>query len=134
MSSFGRRSYLGQCRRERRVVHEDAAAAVIQEIEQLLSDVAVVHVERCDTGLVRPEHAFEVLVAVVQVDAEVVLTGFVSVEKLPTDGVRDASADQIVGETTCAFGDVAPGPRCSPPYDAWTIGNRSGERLVNVWL
>ena len=64
-------------RREARVVHDRARARVAEEVDQLFVDVAVVDVERRGPRLVGPEHPFEVLDAVVEVERDVVLTGLV---------------------------------------------------------
>ena len=70
-------AHLGERRCERGVVDDRLRAGVGEQVEQLLGDVAVVHVERCDPRLERAEHRLEVLVAVVEVDGEVVLARLV---------------------------------------------------------
>jgi hypothetical protein len=62
-------------------VHDDGAGlGVVEQVEQFLGHVAVVDVERGDPGLERSEHRLEVLVAVVEVDREVVLPALVAGE------------------------------------------------------
>ena len=123
---------LGQRRSEGFVVDEHAAAAVLQQVKQFLGDVAVVHVERRDAGLVCAEHAFEILVAVVEIDAEVVLTGLVIVEKLPADRVRHTAADQIIGQATGTVCHLTPRPGPVPPDNARAVRNRSGKGFMDV--
>src|SRR5690606_27484663 len=62
------------------VVEEGARPRVAQQVEQLLVDVAVIDVQRSGARLVAAEHPLEVLVAVVEVDREVVLAGLVAGE------------------------------------------------------
>ncbi len=70
----------GDPRRELGVVDQRAGLGVGEQVDQLLLDVAVVDVERRHPGAVAADHRLEVLVAVAQVDAEVVLAGLVAGE------------------------------------------------------
>ena len=65
--------HLGQRRREPAVHDDGRGAGVVEQVAQLLGDVAVVDVERRDPGLERSRASLEVLVAVVEVDGQVVL-------------------------------------------------------------
>ena len=49
-----------------------------QQVVQFLGDVAVVDVERCHPCLERAEHGLQVLVAVVQIDGQMVLAALVA--------------------------------------------------------
>ena len=69
--------HLGECGREAGVDDDRPGRRVGQQVVQLFGDVAIVDVERADAGLQRPEHRLQVLVAVVQVDREMVLTALV---------------------------------------------------------
>ena len=62
------------------MVDHAPGSAVVQEVAELLGHIAVVHVERGDAGSVRAEHPLDVLVAVVQVEGEVVLAGLPPLE------------------------------------------------------
>ncbi len=58
------------------VVHDRLGGGVGQQVDQFVGDVTVVDVERRDPGVEGPEHAFQVFVAVSQVQREVALTRF----------------------------------------------------------
>ena len=75
----------GELRRELAVEDHGACVGVVEEVPQLLLDVAIVHVDRDRTELERGEHPFEVLDAVVQVQRDVVARA-------------DAAAGEHVGE------------------------------------
>ena len=122
--------HLGERRGERGLVDDRLRPGVGEEVEQLLGDVAIVHVERCDPRLERAEHRFEVLVAVVEVDREVVLARLVSGELSTLDDLAEAPVQQRVREASRAVVDL--GPRQSPVAedDALSIGDRGGDCLM----
>ena len=101
------RQQLGERRRETRVHDDRGGARVAQQVQQFPGDVAVVHVERGDPRLQRPEHALEVLVAVVEVDRQMVLTGLVSLERRPLDPAAEPLVDEVVGEPPGPVGHLA---------------------------
>ena len=61
-----------ELRRELAVEHDRLGVGVVEEVAQLVLDVAVVHVDRHRAELERGEHALEVLDAVVEVERDVV--------------------------------------------------------------
>ncbi len=80
------------------VVDQRGGAGVQQQVEQLFLHVAVVHVHRGDPGAIAGNHRLEVLVAVAQVDAEVVLTRLVPGEVSPFGVAAQALLDEVVGD------------------------------------
>lgn len=70
-----------QCQRQRGsepgVVHDGIRAGVVEQVHQLVGDVAVVDVEGRHPGLVRTDHRFDELVAIGQVQPEVALSQLV---------------------------------------------------------
>ena len=83
--------HLGERRCEDGVHDHGPCAGVLEQVAQLLGDVAVVHVERCATRLPRAQHRLEVLGTVVQVERHVVLTrrpGVVDGTALAQSGVE----------------------------------------------
>ena len=88
-------------------MHDDRRRLrIAQQVQQFARDVAVVDVERGDPRLERAEHALEVLVAVVEVDREVVLARLVSLELRPLDAASEALVDEVVREPPGPLGHV----------------------------
>ncbi len=110
------------------------ARASRQQVAQLVGDVAVVDVERGDPRLERAEHRLEVLVAVVQVDAEVVLPALVVGQVGTLDVAPEALAEEVVGQPPGALGDLSPrsaggrGRRGTPRPDGWRRSPRGPPR------
>ena len=61
-----------ELRRELPMEHDGTHVGVVEEIAQLVFDVAVVHVDRDGAQLERRDHDFEVLVGVVEVTGDVI--------------------------------------------------------------
>ena len=123
-------AHLGERRRERGVVDDRLRAGVGEQVLQLLGDVAVVDVERREPGLERAEHRLEVLVAVVEVDREVVLPRLVAGEPLALDDGAEAAGEQRVREPPRAIGDLGPREPPVAEHDALAVRDRRGDRLV----
>ena len=117
-------AYLGERRRERRVVDDAPRAGVGQQVLQLLGDVAVVHVERRDPCLVGAEHALEVLGAVVEVEGEVVLTGLVWGQLVALGTEAKAPVEQRIGEASRAVAELSVGESTVTGDDAGSVGPR----------
>ncbi len=114
-------------------MHDDGAGlAVVQQVAQLLGHVAVVDVEGRHPGLQRPEHRLEVLVAVVQVDRQVVLAALVPGEVGALGVHAEALLDQVVGQPACPFGDVRPRVPAITEHQAVGIGSRRRDGLVDL--
>ena len=128
----------GQRRGERRVVDDRLRARVAQQVLELLGHVAVVDVERREACLVRAEHAFDVLVAVVQVERQVVLTAQVVVEHRGAVGRRafghgaESPVDQGVRESTGPVADLGVGEASVAEDDALPIGHGRLDGLVHL--
>ena len=124
--------HLGQPLGEGRVEDDRRGAGVVEQVAQLLGDVAVVHVERRDPGLVGAEHRLDVLVAVVEVAGEVVLPALVPAERAPLGVGAEPGADQVVGQPVGALGHLAVGEPSVAPHDALAVGDGGADRVVHV--
>ncbi len=109
--------------------HDRPRVGVGQQVLQFLGDVAVVDVQRPDPGLERPEHRLEVLVAVVQVDRQVVLPALVVGELGPFDVAAEPATEQVVRQPPGAFGDVGPGQPDVAEHETFRVGTRVADRL-----
>ncbi len=121
--------HLGERRRELRVHDDRRRPGVVEQVAQLLGDVAVVDVERGDAGLQAAEHRLEVLVAVVQVDGEVVLAGLVAGKVGPLGVAAEPGADEVVGQPVGALGDVGPGQPAVAEHEALGVGAQGGDAV-----
>ena len=88
------------------VVQEGPRLRIVQEVDEFLVDVAVVDVERRHPRFVRAEHSLRKLVAVVEVDPQVVLTAAPVVESLALGVAAETAFDEQVRETPGAAGEV----------------------------
>ena len=122
----------GEHRRELGVHDDRRRLRVAQQVQQFAGDVAVVDVERSDPRLQRAEHALEVLVAVVEVDREVVLARLVSFELRPLDAAAEALVDEVVGEPPGPLGHLRPREPPIAEHQALVVGPRGRDRLVHV--
>ena len=109
----------GERGREVGFVHHGLQVGVGEEVAQLVLDVAVVHVHRHRAQLERGEHAFEVLVAVVEPEADVV-----------------AGADAVRGEHMRQPGralvEVAVGEAHVAEHDRLAVGHGVGHRFEEI--
>ena len=104
-------------------VHDDRRGACVgQEVAQLCGDVPVVDVERGDARLERAEHRLEVLVAVVQVDPEVVLPALVAGQVGALDAAAQPVVDEHVGQPAGPLGDRSPGQPAVAEHQAFIVG------------
>ncbi len=124
--------HLGERRRELGVHDDRGGPRIVEQVAQLLGDVAVVDVERRDTGLERAEHRLEVLVAVVQVDREVVLAALVAGELRPLGVHAEPGVDQVVGQAPRALGHV--GPREPAVAEDEALLRRVGVAAIASWM
>ena len=80
------------------MVDEGPRPGVVEEVAQLLADVAVVHVERGHPGPEGAQHPLEVLVAVVEGQARVVLAGLVAGQLVRAGADAQPSPVQVGGQ------------------------------------
>ena len=129
-ASGERRQDLGQRRGEAAVVDDRRRVGVVEQVAQLVGDVAVVHVEGGGARLGGPQHALEVGVRVRQVQGDVI------VGRRPRIAVREPSppADAVgaeeVRDASGPVGDLGPGPGPPPPEEAGAVRDLGGDRLV----
>ena len=112
------------------MVHDRLGPAVEQDVAKLLGDVPVVDVDADRPGLGGAQEGLQVLVAVVEVEGDVV------VRRLPalTCRERPVRAEpgfaQHGGEPPAAVGDVAPAEATVAPHQALALGDLGRDRLV----
>ena len=116
--------HLGEDRRERGVEDEGTGLRVLEQVTQLLADVAVVDVERRDAGPVRAEHGLEVLVAVVEGERDVVLARLPSRQPLALVVRPQPAAVQVGGQAARPLGQLRVGEAPVAPDDALPVGYR----------
>ncbi len=114
------------------VVDEGPAAGVVEQVEQLVLDVAVVDVERRHPGPEGAEHGLQVLVAVVEVDAQVVLAGLVAGEPVPLGVGAQAPGPQIGGQAAAAVRQVGEGQADVAPDQRGAVGVDRGHRVEHL--
>ena len=78
------------------------------------------------------EHRLEVLVAVVQVDRQVVLAALVTGERRSLDMAAEAAVDQVVGQPAGALGDVGPGETAIAEHEALGVGPCLADRFQDL--
>ena len=126
-----RGQHLRQGRCEHAVHHDRSGGGVVQQVPELVGDVAVVHVERRHPGLERAEHRLEVLVAVVQVHADVVLAALPVLQLGSFDMASEALRLEVVRQPAGPVGHVVPGQAAVPEHQALVVRARRRDRLVH---
>ena len=116
-----RGQHLGQCRRQRGMEDHGPGLGVVEQVLQLLAHVAVVDVERGHAGPVGAQHPFEILVAVVQRQGDVVLPRLPARQVGPLAVHAQAAAVQVGGETAGALLQVGVGQAAVPPHNAFPV-------------
>ena len=103
---------------------------VLEEILEFLVDVAVIDIERRGPGLEGAEHPFEILVAVVEIEPDVVLARLPAKEPPAIRTLTEMVAAQYVGQSPGAVGDLRPAEATVAEEEALAIGNGGGDGLV----
>ena len=114
------------------MVDERPGLGVVEEVDEFLLHVAVVHVERRHPGLVGAEHALEVLVAVVEVEPQVVLAGLPALEGVALGVGPEPVVGEHVGEPAGALGQLGVGEALVAPDDGLVVGDGGGDGLVDA--
>ena len=112
--------------RQRAVEDQCLGGGVVQQIQQLLVHVAVVDVERRQPRLERAEHAFQVLVAVVEIEAQVVLARLEVLERVATRVAAVAPHRKEMRETIRALLKLPIGQAPVAKDDGVAVGNGVG--------
>ena len=124
--------HFGQQGSEGRVEDDRLRPAVAQHVGELGCPVAVVDVHRRAHGLVRAEHAFEVLVAVVEVERDVVLGRLPAVRPGERAGAAEPRGSEDRSEVVGAVGDVGPCQPTVPERQALAPGVGNAQRVADV--
>ena len=106
-------------------------AGVVQQIDEFFVHVAVVDVERREAGLEGAHHRFKVFVAVVEVDAEVILAGLPILQPRPFGVQSQSRRGEMARQTPGAFGEFAVGEATIPKDNGFAFRNGLGDRLVD---
>src|SRR5262245_9074176 len=114
-----------------RVIDQGATVGVIEEIDQLVFDVAIIDVERGEASLIGTDHSFEVLIAVVQIEADMGLARFEGLQRRALLPASQSLCMKEVGQLPRARGEGAPGQAPVAKHYAVAIGNRFSDRLVD---
>ena len=78
------------------------------------------------------EHRLEVLVAVVEVDRQVVLAALVVGERRPLDMAAEATVEQVVRQPPGALGDVGPAQTAVAEHEALRVGTCLADRFQDL--
>lgn len=81
------------------VVHQRRRLRVGEEVLEFVFHVAIAHVERRHSGAVAVDHGLEVLIAVSQVQTEVVLSRLVPSQLVTLGVAAQSGGDEVVGAT-----------------------------------
>ena len=105
---------------------------VIEKIEQFLFHIAVVHVEGCAARLEGTEHTLEILVAVVEVERNVILARLPVGELRPLCVATQAVPAQDMGQPARTVGDLRPTQAAVAIHDAVPLGNHFGDGFMDT--
>ena len=120
-----------QQRGERRMVDDRARGARLQDVVQLIGDVAIVDVHERSTRLPRPVHRLDPLVAVVAVDGDVVVARLPRLEVRSLATTAEAEAQEGAAELARARGEVRVGEDTVPPHEGLPVGHVAPEQLLD---
>ena len=118
--------------REAGVVEERAGTGVAEQIEEFLLHVAVIDVERRNPRLVGAQHPLQVLVAVVEIQRQVVLPGLPTRQPCAFLATAEAVDAQHVGQASAAVGDRSPVEAAVAEDQAVPIRDALRDGLVDV--
>ncbi len=121
-----------QHRREARVVDERAHAGVAQQVDELVLDVAIVDVEGDGARLRAADHRLEVLVAVVEIETDVILAGLPGRERGALAMAAEPRVGEQVREPPTADRELAPGQTSARGDDGLALGDRGGDGFVQI--
>ena len=104
------------------MIDEPDRIRIGEEIDELLVDVAVVHVEGRHASAIGPEHPLQVLVPVQQIETDVVLARLVIGEAGALAPAAEAVRAEHVGESRRALGNGRVGEPARTRDDALAVG------------
>ena len=103
---------------------------VFEEIQKFFFDVAIIDVERYAAGLECPQHAFEILIAVIEIQADVILARLPVGQHIAFGVTPQAGGVEHGCETPSAVGDFAPRKAAIAEDDALVVREYLGDRFV----
>ena len=95
---------------------------IVQQVDEFGFDVAVVDVEGCDPGPVGADHRFQVLVAVAQVQPDMILARFVTLQAITFGVTSQARRHEVVCDPVDAGVQLRVRPFPAPPDEYAMIG------------
>ena len=113
------------------MIDQATGAGVVEQVDEFLINVTVVHVEGHDPGLVGAEHGLQVLIAVVEIETDVVLAALPILKVLALTMAAQARASQNVGESARALGELPVGEPSAPEDDGFTLWHGRRDRFTN---
>ena len=118
-------------RREARVEDDRARVGVVEEVLELLVDVAVVHVQGDAARLERADHPLEILVSVVEIERDVRLPGLPVAQLAARRAAAQPRAPQHAREPPRAIRELRPAEPAVAEDQALALRDRRGDRLVD---
>ena len=109
------------------MVDHRRGAGVVEQVGELVGDVAVVDVERGGPGQRGAEGPLEVLDAVVEVQADVVLPGLPPLQLRALAVHRDALGEEVVGQPVRPLTDLGVGPAARAGHHAGPVTAGDGD-------
>src|SRR5579862_4923368 len=104
------------------MVDQRAAIGIVQQVDELVLDIAIVHVERRHACLVRSNHAFEVFIAVVEVETQMILPRLEALQRGTFLLAAKRVCPQHIGKTARALRKLPPGDAAIAKDDALRSG------------
>ena len=112
--------------------NEILTSLMLVYVAQLFLDVAIAGVERSHPSAVAADHRLEILVAVAQVDGEVVLARFVPGERVALGVAAESDRRQVVREPVDPGVDVGIAEMPVTPGQERLVGDRPGDGAEHV--
>ena len=111
------------------MVDEPGGVGILEEVEELVVDVAVVHVEGRDARAVGAKHRLEVLGRVEETESHVVLARLVVLERGPLDPAPEAVRVEHARQPAGVLRQATVGQASRRGDDRLAVGVGRGERL-----
>src|SRR5579862_3676494 len=114
------------------MVDQRAAIGIVQQVDELVLDIAIVHVERRHACLVRSNHAFEVFIAVVEVETQMILPRLEALQRGTFLLAAKRVCPQHIGKTARALRKLPPGDAAIAKDDAFAVRCRRRNRFADL--
>src|SRR5438876_5760991 len=98
---------------------------------ELVGDVSVIDVHADGPRLERAHQRFEVFVAVVEVERDVILPRLPRLEPVALDRAAEAEAGERAAEAAAAPIELGVGEATVPPNQRLAVGDRAGDEILD---